>query len=70
MEVEEPAWRIYDVVFREKMAAMGIRKWKGMDVQLYQEVCGGRARKRLQESGSSGFTGGRSGPVSFLLEVD
>ena len=23
------------------MAATGVKKWKGMDVGLYQEVCGG-----------------------------
>ncbi len=42
MEVEGLAWRAYDEVFREKMAAMGVKEWEGMDIQLYQEVCGGR----------------------------
>ena len=45
VEVEEPAWRLYDEAYREKMAATGVKKWKGMDVGLYQEVCGGRVRK-------------------------
>lgn len=37
VEVEDPAWCMYDVAFREKMAAIGSRAWVGMDVQLYQE---------------------------------
>ena len=44
-EVEGTAWRMYDEAFREKMAAKGIKEWEGMDVQLYQELCGGRLRK-------------------------
>ena len=28
MEVEEPAWHLYDEAFREKMVAMGVRQWK------------------------------------------
>jgi hypothetical protein len=39
MEAEDPAWRLYDEAYREKMAATGCREWKGMDVQLYQSVC-------------------------------
>ena len=52
VEVEDPAWRLYDVSFREKMAATGVKSWKGMDVQLYQEICGAKLRKRQLESGS------------------
>lgn len=58
-EVEDPAWRIYDEAFREKMAATGCKLWQGMDVQLYQEVCAGRLRKRQQ--GESPGNSGRSG---------
>ena len=45
LEVEEPVWRLYDEVYREKMAATGVKQWKGMDIGLYQEICGGRRRK-------------------------
>ena len=41
-EVEHPAWRLYDIAYRKKMAATGRKIWSGMDVQIYQEVCGGR----------------------------
>jgi hypothetical protein len=44
-EAEDPAWRLYDEAYREKMAATGCREWKGMDVQLYQSVCAGRYRR-------------------------
>lgn len=46
VEVEDPAWRMYDVAFREKMAATGVKSWAGMDVHLFQEMCGARPRKR------------------------
>lgn len=45
-EVEEPAWWEYDEAYREKMASTGNRSWKGMDVALYQELCGSRPRRR------------------------
>ena len=45
VEVEDPAWRLYDETFREKMVATGCRVWTGMDVPLYQEVCAGRLRR-------------------------
>ena len=45
-EVEEPAWWEYDEAFCEKMASTGKRSWKGMDVSLYQELCGSRPRRR------------------------
>lgn len=48
LEVEDPGWRLYDEAFREKMAAKGTRVWKGVDVQIYQETCGGLFRKRLK----------------------
>ena len=57
-EVEDPAWRSYDETFREKMAATGCRLWQGMDVQLYQEVCTGRLRRKLPEQGGSGLRTG------------
>jgi len=44
-EVENPAWRLYDEAFRDKMASTGVRIWLGMDVKVYQEICGGRPRK-------------------------
>lgn len=44
-EAEEPAWRLYDEAFREKMAATGCREWPGMDIHLYQEVCMSRLRR-------------------------
>ena len=44
-EIEEPGWRLYDEAFREKMAATGSRRWKGMDVQVYQETCGSLPRR-------------------------
>ena len=55
-DVEDPAWRVYDEMFREKMASTGVRKWLGMDVKIYQEVCGGRQR-RAQNVGRSGGAG-------------
>ena len=47
VEVEDPAWRLYDEAYREKMASTGVRLWPGMDVLVYQEVCGGRPRKSV-----------------------
>ena len=44
-EVEEPYWLLYDEAYREKMASTGVRKWRGRDLSLYQEICGGQARK-------------------------
>ena len=41
LEVEEPGWRLYDEAFREKMAATGVRLWKSVDVQVFQETCRG-----------------------------
>ena len=46
VEVEEPGWRLYDEAFRDKMASTGVRSWTGMDVKVYQEVCGGRSKRR------------------------
>ena len=45
-EVEHPAWREYDEAYREKMAATGNKSWAGMDVALYQEICGSRQKQR------------------------
>ena len=44
LEVEEPGWRLYDEVFRTKMATTGVRLWKGVDVQVFQETCGSLLR--------------------------
>ncbi len=46
-EVEDPAWRMYDEAYREKMAATGVRDWPGMDIALYQEICGARPRRSV-----------------------
>ena len=40
-EVEDPAWRLYDEMYGEKMASTGVKQWPGIDVQVYQEVCVG-----------------------------
>lgn len=45
-EVEHPAWREYDEAYREKMASTGNKSWPGMDVTLYQELCGSRQKQR------------------------
>ena len=45
-EVEHPAWREYDEAYREKMASIGKKLWSGMDVTLYQELCGSRQKQR------------------------
>ena len=44
-DFEDPVWRLYDDAFQEKMAATGCRKWV-MDIQLFQEFCGGHSRNR------------------------
>jgi hypothetical protein len=48
-EVEEPPWQLYDEAYREKMASTGNRAWPGMDVALYQELCGSRPRRKVVE---------------------
>ena len=45
-EVEHPAWREYDEAYREKMASTGNKSWSGMDVTLYQELCGSRQKQK------------------------
>ena len=74
-EVEEPAWWEYDEAFREKMASTGNRSWKGMDVSLYQELCGSRPRRRvtvptneLKNAGKAAL-GKRSGEVRKKAHV-
>ena len=47
-EVEGQAWRLYDEVYREKMASTGVRRWPGVDVQVYQETCGGHPGRRVE----------------------
>ena len=46
LEIEGQAWRLYNEAFREKMASTGEQSWKGMDVQLFQEMCGGGTRRK------------------------
>lgn len=53
-EVEGTALCDYDTAYREKMAATGNRKWAGMDVALYQELCGTKPRRSAgSQSGPS-----------------
>lgn len=62
MEVEGVSWRLYDEAFRDKMAAIGVREWAGMDVQLYQEICGSHPRKivgQFHEGKGHGIVGVR-----------
>lgn len=63
VEVEDPAWRLYDEAYREKMAATGCREWAGMDVQLYQEVCAGRLRRARPVAQGDGRASGSAGGV-------
>ena len=58
-EVEDPAWRLYDEAYREKMASTGVRIWQGVDVQIYQETCGGFAHRQVERrvEGRGGFGG-------------
>ena len=65
-EVEEPAWRLYDIAYLEKMAAMGLKSWLGMDVKLYQEVCGGcpcRTAVPQADPKGAGWTGSQKRPL-------
>ena len=48
-EVEHPAWREYDEAYREKMATTGVKSWSGVDVALYQELCGSRQKLRTPQ---------------------
>ena len=48
-DAEHPAWREYDEAFREKMASTGKKSWSGMDVALYQEICGCRPKPRTPQ---------------------
>lgn len=59
-EVEEPAWWEYDEAFREKMASTGNRSWKGMDVSLYQELCGSRPRRKVPMSSTDSKATGKA----------
>ncbi len=44
-EFEEPAWRLYDVAFREKAASTRNTQWSKIDPHLYNQVFTGRARR-------------------------
>lgn len=59
-EVEEPAWWEYDEAFREKMASTGNRSWEGMDVSLYQELCGSRPRRRAPTPSANAMGSGKT----------
>ena len=58
-EVEHPAWREYDEAYREKMASTGNKSWSGMDVALYQELCGSRQKQRSEKRELPRGTGGK-----------
>ena len=71
-EVEEPAWWEYDEAFREKMASTGNRSWKGMDVSLYQELCGSRPRRKtvaLSKGAGKAALGKRTGEIKRKAHV-
>ncbi|KAL5500117.1 hypothetical protein EMCRGX_G011621 [Ephydatia muelleri] len=44
-EYEEPAWREYDVRFRQLAAVSGNKAWAQLDPQLYNQCIVGRARR-------------------------
>ena len=44
-EYEEPAWREYDVRFRQLAAVLGNKAWAQLDPQLYNQCFVGRARR-------------------------
>eukprot|EP00731_Ephydatia_muelleri_P032349 Em0023g856a len=44
-EYEEPAWREYDVRFRQLAAVSGNKAWAQLDPQLYNQCFVGRARR-------------------------
>ena len=49
-EADHPAWREYDEAYREKMASTGNKAWAGMDVALYQELCGSQQKRRVGQA--------------------
>ena len=53
IEIEDPAWCLYDEAHHEIMAATDCRDWKGMDIQLNYGVCGGKLYRR-QPGGLNG----------------
>jgi len=67
-EVEDPAWRLYDEAFRDKMASTGVRIWLGMDVKVYQEICGGRPRKGAGRPDAEGKVMSSSVGMKRLIE--
>ena len=44
-EFKKPAWRLYDVAYREKAAATGNKKWSQIDPFLYNQLFTGRANE-------------------------
>lgn len=59
-EVEHPAMREYDEAYRGKIASTGNKSWSwsGMDVTLYQELCGLEQKQRLERKEIPRGTGG------------
>ena len=43
-EYEEPAWHLYDEVFRDKVAATDNQKWSKIDTHIYNQIFTGQAR--------------------------
>ena len=50
-EYEEPAWREYNVQFRQQVAVSGNRAWAQLDPQLYNQCFVGRARHTMNPQG-------------------
>ena len=44
-EFKEPAWRLYDVAYREEAAATGNKKWSQIDPLLYNQLFTGRGNE-------------------------
>lgn len=58
-EVEGLWWRDYNVAFRDRMAAQGVKKWTGMDISLYQDLVGSKPRRSTTLTSVSQSAGGR-----------
>lgn len=45
IEFEDPGWRKYDEVYRDKAASTGNRKWSSIDPHFYNQLFTGKAKK-------------------------
>jgi len=61
-EYEEPAWREYDVRFRQMVAVTGNKAWSQLDPQLFNQCFVGRAR-RVASPPQQGDSGGKLAKV-------